>query len=216
MKQHPIYKAALASAGVATVADINLVDTAKLIRSTLKARFPGIKFSVRTSRYAGGSSIDVGWIDGPLESAVREVIAPYAGCGFDGMNDYQYMKGGWLCPDGSAEYRFSEGGERCGGSTPTYDRPASTREAIPVSFGVSYVHSSRRKSVEYLATVMRAYAERHENDLATAIKSGAVYAAGEPGYAYMRGADHIMVDGVGWADVAIHRFEYERAAGGSA
>ena len=68
MKPHPIYTkavAAAASSGKPAFADVSLTDTAKLIRATLKAKFPGIKFSVRSSRYAGGSSIDVRWNDGP-------------------------------------------------------------------------------------------------------------------------------------------------------
>ncbi len=48
MKQHPIYRAAVAARGGAHTADISLPDTAKLIRATLKVRFPGIKFSVRS------------------------------------------------------------------------------------------------------------------------------------------------------------------------
>ena len=46
------------------------VETAKLIRKALKAKFPGVKFSVRSRKYAGGSSIDVVWTDGPAAKAV--------------------------------------------------------------------------------------------------------------------------------------------------
>ena len=34
-------------------------ETAKLIRQSLKEAFPGVKFSVRSSTYSGGASIDV-------------------------------------------------------------------------------------------------------------------------------------------------------------
>jgi hypothetical protein len=43
---------------------IDLVETAKLVRKHLAATFPGQKFTVRTSRFSMGSSIDVGWVDG--------------------------------------------------------------------------------------------------------------------------------------------------------
>ena len=39
--------------------DLDKAVLAKLIRADLKAKFPGIKLSVRLSRFAGGSSIDV-------------------------------------------------------------------------------------------------------------------------------------------------------------
>lgn len=60
---------------------------AVLIRADLKAAFPGVKFSVRSSRYAGGSSVHVSWTDGPLTSAVDAAIARYKVQGFDGMTD---------------------------------------------------------------------------------------------------------------------------------
>jgi hypothetical protein len=68
---------------------ISCADTAKLVRKALKAEFPGRKFSVRSSTYAGGASIHVNWIDGPSEQAVRAVTDLYAGASFDGMIDLQ-------------------------------------------------------------------------------------------------------------------------------
>ena len=53
---------------------ISTTDTAKLIRSALKAAFPGVKFSVNSDKYAGGSSIRVKYTDGP-ELAKVEVVA---------------------------------------------------------------------------------------------------------------------------------------------
>jgi len=66
---------------------ISCADTAKLVRKALKAEFPGQKFSVRSSTYAGGASIHVNWIDGPSESAVESVTCLYQGASFDGMTD---------------------------------------------------------------------------------------------------------------------------------
>lgn len=40
-------------------------ETAKMVRRALGEAFPGVKFSVRSKTYAGGSSIDVYWMDGP-------------------------------------------------------------------------------------------------------------------------------------------------------
>lgn len=58
---------------------LSAADTAKLVRKALKADFPGVKFSVRSSTYAGGASIDVSWTDGPMVQDVDRTIKLYEG-----------------------------------------------------------------------------------------------------------------------------------------
>ncbi len=67
---------------------IDTADVAKLIRRELKV-FKGTKFRVRSSRYAGGSSIRVSWTDGPTTDQVNEVVGFMHGATFDGMTDMQ-------------------------------------------------------------------------------------------------------------------------------
>jgi hypothetical protein len=65
-------------------------ETAKLVREALKGfkfQYPGVKFSVRSHLYAGGSSIQVGWTDGPLAREVDAVVKRFEGATFDGMID---------------------------------------------------------------------------------------------------------------------------------
>ena len=50
---------------------ISTTETAKIIRQELAKAFPGIKFSVKSKSYSGGSSIDVGWTDGPTPKMVE-------------------------------------------------------------------------------------------------------------------------------------------------
>lgn len=66
---------------------IPAVETAKYVRHALKAAFPGVKFSVRTDKYAGGASVRVAWTDGPTDRQVRKVTEHYRGASFDGMTD---------------------------------------------------------------------------------------------------------------------------------
>lgn len=66
---------------------VSPADTAKYLRAALKAAFPGVKFSVRTSTYSGGASIRVGWTDGPMAAEVDKTAQRYAGATFDGMTD---------------------------------------------------------------------------------------------------------------------------------
>lgn len=54
-------------------------DSAREIRKVLKSGYPGIKFSVRAKRFAGGSSVDVSWTDGPTESEVSKATAHLKG-----------------------------------------------------------------------------------------------------------------------------------------
>lgn len=67
---------------------IDTKDVAKLIRSALREAFPDTRFSVRLSRYSGGSSIDVYWTDGPTAEMVECIAGAFQGGYFDGMTDH--------------------------------------------------------------------------------------------------------------------------------
>lgn len=88
-------------------ASVSAKDTAKLVRYWLGREFPGVKFQVKTSRYAGGAAIDVFWTDGPGVAQVEQVVQPFAGSGFDGMQDLKTSNEAWLFPDGSAQRHVS-------------------------------------------------------------------------------------------------------------
>ncbi|MEX3929767.1 LPD29 domain-containing protein [Paraburkholderia sp. BR10936] len=68
---------------------IGVAETAKLLRKALKEAFPGVKFGVRSHKYAGGASIGVAWRDGPSEALVEAITDRFRGSYFDGMIDYQ-------------------------------------------------------------------------------------------------------------------------------
>lgn len=68
---------------------INVVDTAKLIRSALKESFPSIKFKVTSKSYAGGASININYVNGPTQKQVESVVKVFEGSYFDGMQDYK-------------------------------------------------------------------------------------------------------------------------------
>lgn len=67
---------------------VDTADTAKLVRIKLKQAFSWVKFKVRIARYAGGSSVDVSWVDGPTEAMVQATCEEFRGDYFDGMIDY--------------------------------------------------------------------------------------------------------------------------------
>lgn len=175
MTQNPIYKAVLdqwkknpASSDIS----ISAADTAKLIRSQLKDKFPGMKFSVRTSTYSGGASITIEWTDGPTAKMVEKVSKTYGGAGFDGMTDYKYSVGAWLMPNGEAVVRSVEAHHGCDGETIEAQRDGS----IAVSFHADYVFCKRRISFDAMDRSLKSYAHRHPgDDLAEAIKRGEVY-----------------------------------------
>lgn len=66
---------------------LTTAETAKLVRAALKAKFPGVKFSVRSENYAGGASIRIHWVDGPLAVEVDAIAKKFEGATFDGMRD---------------------------------------------------------------------------------------------------------------------------------
>ena len=66
--------------------------TAALIRGVLKAAFPAVTFSVRSSEFSGGSSVDIDWTDGPTEQAVEVLVGKFAYGTFDSMQDLAGIK----------------------------------------------------------------------------------------------------------------------------
>lgn len=62
-------------------------ETAEAIRAALKAAFPAVKFSVRTSYASMTSSTSVRWTDGPTTAEVEHVTDRFTSRGFDGMTD---------------------------------------------------------------------------------------------------------------------------------
>jgi hypothetical protein len=72
---------------------LDVVELAKLIRTTLKAHFPGVKFGVTTDRYSMGSTVRVRWTDGPTTHDVDAILSRYDRVTFDGMTDSTGNKG---------------------------------------------------------------------------------------------------------------------------
>jgi hypothetical protein len=68
---------------------LSCAETAKLVRAALKESFPGVKFSVKSSVYSGGASINVNYTNGPSYEQVKAVVGVFEGAYFDGMTDYK-------------------------------------------------------------------------------------------------------------------------------
>lgn len=122
---------------------LSCAETAKLIRQALKAKFPGQKFSVRSSVYSGGASIDIAYTGGPTSEAVEAVTDAFAGGGFDGMIDMKYDVYSWLLPDGSVQFARSSGTEGSRGTVPAFDHPKPHPDAKLVSFASDFVFVRR-------------------------------------------------------------------------
>jgi len=66
-------------------------NSAKILKGYLREFFPGVKFSVKSSIFSGGSSIDIHYTDGPLYEEVSRIAALFQHGYFDGMTDsYNY------------------------------------------------------------------------------------------------------------------------------
>lgn len=66
---------------------MDLKESAKVIRTRLKQKFPNQKFSVRGERYAGGSTIHVSWEDGVGYDKVTNFAGGMKNGNFDGSID---------------------------------------------------------------------------------------------------------------------------------
>lgn len=120
---------------------LTCAETAKLVRAALKRAFPGVKFRVRSSVYAGGAAIDVGWIDGPRSEAVERVAGAFAGADFDGMVDLKTYSQHWLNPDGTVTTAYAGAG---GSTLPEYIGDAPGPNARLVRLGAARSESRSR------------------------------------------------------------------------
>lgn len=132
---------------------LSCAETAKLVRKALKAEFPGQKFSVRSSVYSGGASIDVEWFDGPTTKQVDKILGRFEGKGFDGMIDMAYYVQHWMLPDGSIQLAKSPGTEDSRGVYPKIENAKPHPDAKLVHFGADYVTPNRRYTRETLTKV---------------------------------------------------------------
>lgn len=118
---------------------LSCAQTATLVRAQLKKHFPGVKFSVKSSSYAGGASIRVRYESNSVWSKnVRAVTDQFVGSGFDGMIDMAYHRTHFLNADGTADLAHDAGTESSRGSVPERFGDAKPG-AVKVSFGADHI-----------------------------------------------------------------------------
>jgi hypothetical protein len=208
MKQATLYKTALATwqKDPARPVYIGSTDTAKLIRAALKEAFPKTKFSVRTDKYSGGSSIRIRWTDGPTQVLVDRIAKSFAGSGFDGMTDYKYSVGSWLMPNGMASTRSVEAHYGTEGET----IEAAADGAIPVRFCADFVFTDRDYSPAALERAAMSYAAKFDDPLAAAIKRGALQIEDGCFGARFTNADDYSTESGEYAQTALYRVAQRR------
>ena len=123
---------------------LTVAETAKLVRLELAKHFPSQKFSVRSSSYSGGASINISWTDGVRTAEVEPIVKGFEGASFDGMNDLKSYTDCWLLPDGSAQ--LAKRPESYGGSIPGYESSSPHPDAELVQFGANFVFCNRHVS----------------------------------------------------------------------
>lgn len=60
---------------------------AKEIRKELKTAFPAVKFSIKSSNFSMGDSVNIDWVDGPTSKEVATITDKYQYGRFNGMED---------------------------------------------------------------------------------------------------------------------------------
>lgn len=133
-------------------------EVAALVRKRLKARFPGQKFSVRSSKFAGGSSVDVSYTGGPAQCLVDEEISDYQFARFDSMTDYGYSCELWLNAS-TGETRMAQVEETT--STRHQDNPCPGPGWERVRGGQMFVHAQRTDAIDEPCAVCGEVPEPH-------------------------------------------------------
>lgn len=141
-----VYKRALSEIAKGSErAYVRTKDIAVLIRGGLERRFPGVKFSVRSSLYSGGSSIDVDCPPSVDSRAVRQFCSRYNGSGFDGMIDLKYSKTLWLAPNGEVSFAHTQGSQGSAGVDPEQCGSPHHPQAVQIWGGADWVHVHQRE-----------------------------------------------------------------------
>ena len=122
---------------------LSVAETARLIRPQIKKAFPGVKFSVRSSSYAGGASIRVSWTNGPTVDAVNAIAGQFSGASFDGMIDLKHYNSSWLMLDGTAYIAKDTGTEGSMGTHAAIDNDQPEAGAELVSFAADFIFCER-------------------------------------------------------------------------
>jgi hypothetical protein len=186
---------------------LSCAETAKLVRAALKRSFPGVKFSVRSDVYAGGASIRVGWVDGPLAAWVDQVVAPYKGGDFDGMIDMKINKTAWLMPDGTATLAHNPGTTGSMGTIPSAVGLQPSAKSRKVRFGADFIFTNRTYSAGLVGRALASLASRYGFD-AAGLKVEEGYFGGQ-----VAGAGTFKVEAAGeYLDILLHRALCKRAS----
>lgn len=127
---------------------LSAAETAKLLRTALRAAFPATTFSIRSETYAGGASINVRWTDGPARDAVEAITCQYRGSDFDGSIDMASGRDHWLLPDGTVTLESAQGTEGSMGYIPRAQHEAPCTGAQRVHFGSDHVFCERETAAE--------------------------------------------------------------------
>ena len=98
----------------------------------LRAAFPGVPFSVRSTSYSGGSSVWVKWTDGPSKGHVDDALSGFAGHDFDGSIDMSFSHSCYMTRTGTVGYAGTSGTAGSMGSVP------AVKNDVP--YGATIVH----------------------------------------------------------------------------
>lgn len=156
---------------------LSTADVARLIRKDLKNAFRFTKFYVRSRSFAGGSAIDVKWIDGPTRSSVNRLIGKYESTNFDGTIDMTYHIDHYRLPDGSVHVHKTTGTTGSMGIREGFANPLPFG-AEPVSLGTGYLSTDREYSFAYLAPYVERFNRTH--GVRVTLKTKEIWINGKP------------------------------------
>ena len=136
---------------------IELAQVSRMLKTRLQREFPGVRFSVRSESYSGGSSIDIHWSDGPTTKQVEAISDAYKSRGFDGMIDMAYSYHHWLLPNGDVVLAGTSGTEGGRGTVPAWECPKPHPDAKAVRLSSGYVSCHREVTDKAKAGILAAW-----------------------------------------------------------
>ena len=117
-------------------------DTAKKIRVALKKVFPGVKFTVRSSRTSFSSSVRVSWVDGPMQDAVQSLT-----------DSFQSFKSPEQIEAGEHKGYYHEGKRYMGASYVFANRTVSEDRREIIDAAAEHMHGFKASNLRYIKII---------------------------------------------------------------
>lgn len=172
----------------------NTATVKKIVRNTLKGRFPDTKFDIRKK----GRNLFVSWTEGPPKHVVDAILRVFYGELYDIEVDYRYTAYSWVFPNNTALSAGVEGSTCAGGSHEKVSLRKPHPEAVKTSFDIVVIDTERFLSEEKANAVKKTILEEMRRGENPETPDEAIIVWEKPGKGFKVSINYAKADEVKW------------------